>query len=212
MPEAVSTNKRIPKVPTQQRSRERFEHILDCAETILEQGEIEEIAIYEVADKAELQAQSVYRLFPSAAAIVYALAQRYLDRMTEKLMAADYSQNSTWQGNLEYGLTLTREFYQDYPLAMELILGSSVSKDVRIADRANVTRLAENAIQNLQERSGGMAIPIEQLEISIDIVDAIWSQSYFSQGGITDFYFRESIRAATTYLELYLPRHIAGQS
>lgn len=212
MPEAGSINKRLPKMPTQQRSRERFEHILDCAEVILEEGDVEELSIYDVAEKAELQAQSVYRLFPSAVAINYALAQRYLDKMADDITATKSSQIFTsWQDNLERDLQLTREFYQTHPLALELILGSSVSKDVRAADRANIARLANNAVENLQGSNKLPNLPIQNLEIAIDIVDAIWSQSYYSHGEITDFYFRESYRAATSYMELYLPRHIVDE-
>ncbi len=211
MPETGSDNKRIPKVPTQQRSRERFEHILDCAEVILEEGDSEELSIYEVAEKAGLQAQSVYRLFPSAIAINYALAQRYLDMMADSLMSTNSGPSSTWQEGLKHSLQLCREFYTTYPLALELILGSSVSKDVRGADRANITRLANNAMESLKGKNSIPALPIQQLEISIDIVDAIWSQSYYSHGEITDFYFKESIRAAISYLELYLPRHVPDE-
>ncbi|BFM14502.1 hypothetical protein R50073_06850 [Maricurvus nonylphenolicus] len=212
MPETGSINKRLPKVPTQQRSRERFEHILDCAEAILEEGEVEELSIYDVAEKAELQAQSVYRLFPSAVAINYALAQRYLDKMADDITATKSNQTFTaWQDNFERDLQLTREFYHAHPLALELILGSSVSKDVRAADRANIARLANSAMESLRGKDNLPNLPIQKLEIAIDIVDAIWSQSYYSHGEITDFYFKESFRAATSYLELYLPRYNADE-
>jgi AcrR family transcriptional regulator len=207
MPETVSINKRLPKVPTQQRSRERFEFILDCAEALLGEGNTDELSIYDVAKRADLQAQSIYRLFPSATAINYALAQRYLDMMSEQVESADFGHCATWQDRLVHSLEIFRDFYKSNPLALELILGSEISKDVRAADRTNITRLANNAIRSLESHYTGLKLPIQQFEITIDIVDAIWSQSYYSHKEITPFYFIESIRASISYMELYLPRH-----
>lgn len=209
MPDTATINKRLPKVPTQQRSRERFEFILDCAEQLLAKGEREELSIYEVAEQADLPAQSVYRLFPSVMAINYALVQRYLGMIAKFAASADLSVCNNWQEAIEKSLNLSCEFYRQHPQAMELLLGSGASRETRGADRASITQLAEIAIQQLNKMDliGISEELIRQMEIVIDIADAIWSQSYHHHKDITPFYERESIRAAVSYLGLYLPNH-----
>jgi len=209
MPETTTSNKRLPRVPTQQRSRERFEFILDCAEQLLAKGEREELSVYDVAEKAGLPAQSVYRLFPSAMAISHALVQRYLGMITESAAVADFSGCDSWQLAMEMSLKLSCDFYRQHPQAMELILGSGASRETSAADRASITQLAKNGVQLLNQAglTNTSKEMIRHMEIVIDIADAIWSQSYHHHKDITPFYERESIRAAVSYLGLYLPNH-----
>ena len=203
----------MPKVPTQQRSRERFENLLDCAEQILHTGQqADKLSIYEVADAADLPAQAVYRLFPSAEAIIHGLVQRYHGKLTELIAEVDLSQCSAWQGALETSFIAVCDFYRQYPHAGYLLLGAGVTWEISVADREIITLLAEGSVQKMEQLGLIDASDnlVCHLEITLDIADAVWRQSYHKHDEITPFFQQESIRAATSYLELYLPRHRAG--
>ncbi len=209
MPKTDVANKRLPIMPTRKSGMERYEFILDCAEQLLKQGSPEEINIYEVADRAELAVQSVYRIFPSAAAVNYALAQRFLNGMADAYADMDISDCQTWQQIVEKSCRFWTAFYNSHPHAMELLLGSGVIREVRESDRQIVTLIAER-LQNRLRDMGLIDVNIQlekQIEIAIEILDATWSRSYYSDGKITDFYLRESVIAVIAYLELYLPRY-----
>jgi len=203
----TSANKHRPKVPTQQRALERFEYILDFADKEWLEGRQNELSIYELAKMADLPAQSVYRMFPSLRAVNFALAQRYLNKVAKMQEEADNTTFTSWQQGLEQGFIASCRFYQQYPHAMALVYGYGVSSEIRAADRENTTLLATNAVQQINELNLTEDLKVYQFEIVIDIVDAIWSHSYNTHHDITPLYLTESIRAATSYLELYLPRY-----
>jgi len=205
----ITANKNRPKVPTQQRALERFEYILDFADKEWLERRQDDLSIYELAKMADLPAQSVYRMFPSLRAVHFALAQRYLNKVAEMHEAADNTSFTNWQQALEQGFIASSEFYQQNPHAMELVFGSGVSREIRAADRENTTQLAQNAVQKFKDSNLVGDLKVFQFEIVINIVDAIWSQSYQIHNDITPQYLTESIRAAISYLELYLPRYIS---
>lgn len=204
-------DKRLPKVPSQKRSLERYEHILNCAETLLGGCRAEDMSIYDVADAAGLQAQSVYRLFPSVAALNYGLAKRCLDELNEDIAQADYDDCRTWQDAVARSMNAVLKFYKGKPQAMELILGANISREIRNADRENIQYLAGNALSWFEKNDiATFDRSIIQLEIMIDIVDAIWSRSYYLHQEITDEYFQESLRATIAYLGLYMPKYMSS--
>lgn len=209
-------NRRVPIWPSQERSKVRFERILDVADELLLACLPEDLSIDKITKAAGLQAPSVYRLFPSVAAVIHGLAQRHLLAMAAYVQETELEPDLSWQEELRQGLIVCRRYYEINPQAAKLILSSSVSREVRISDRENVSRMAENALagSNLLEASASWPPGtthedvLRRLEIMIDIVDAVWGQSFHYHREITDWYFEESVRAAIGYLELYLPKHI----
>jgi AcrR family transcriptional regulator len=63
--------------PTQQRSRERLERILDVAEELIEQKGSEHVKMSEIADLADISIGSLYQYFPDKRAIIRSLAEAY---------------------------------------------------------------------------------------------------------------------------------------
>lgn len=65
------------KEPVQERSRQRFERILEVAlELILSKG-VDAVAMSDIASKSEISIASLYQYFPDKAAIVATLADRF---------------------------------------------------------------------------------------------------------------------------------------
>lgn len=63
--------------PTQQRSRERVERMLQAASALIEEKGSDAMRMGEVAEWAKVSIGSLYQFFPDKAAIIRALAERY---------------------------------------------------------------------------------------------------------------------------------------
>lgn len=63
--------------PTQQRSRERFEKILGCAEELLLEKGSDAFRMSDIVERAGVPFGSLYQYFPDKTAIVGTLAERY---------------------------------------------------------------------------------------------------------------------------------------
>jgi hypothetical protein len=131
-----------------------------------------------------------------------------MKRLLKLYRESDLGNITSWQEGVNLCVDRCTDYYNRHPMAMELILGSGVSREIQIADRTNNQLLAEQAGLFLSE-STGMETPeglLKRLEISLDIADAIWRHSYFEHRCITPFYISESKIALTSYMEQYLPR------
>jgi AcrR family transcriptional regulator len=64
-------------VPTQQRSRERFEKILECATALLAEKGSEAFRMSDVVERSGVPFGSLYQYFPDKTAIIGTLAERY---------------------------------------------------------------------------------------------------------------------------------------
>lgn len=65
------------RLPTQQRSRERVERMLDIATALIAEAGSDALRMSEVAGKAGVSIGSLYQYFPDKAAIIRTLAERY---------------------------------------------------------------------------------------------------------------------------------------
>ncbi len=63
--------------PTQQRSRERFEKILSCAEALLLEKGSDAFRMSDIVERAGVPFGSLYQYFPDKTAIIGTLAERY---------------------------------------------------------------------------------------------------------------------------------------
>lgn len=64
-------------VPTQQRSRERFERILECAAALMAEKGSEAFRMSDVVERSGVPFGSLYQYFPDKTAIIGTLAERY---------------------------------------------------------------------------------------------------------------------------------------
>src|SRR3981081_3915119 len=64
-------------VPTQQRSRERFEGILECAAELMGEKGSEAFRMSDIVERTGVPFGSLYQYFPDKTAIIGTLAERY---------------------------------------------------------------------------------------------------------------------------------------
>jgi AcrR family transcriptional regulator len=77
-PEAAADGQRIVRlVPTQQRSRERFERILACAVEVMAEKGSDAFRMSDIVERTGIAFGSLYQYFPDKTAIIGTLAERY---------------------------------------------------------------------------------------------------------------------------------------
>lgn len=69
----------------QARSRERIEHLLSAAESLIAEAGIEGLVMRELARRASLPIASVYHYFPSSNSVIRALAIRHMEQLQQFL-------------------------------------------------------------------------------------------------------------------------------
>jgi AcrR family transcriptional regulator len=67
----------LRRMPSQRRSRERVEKILNCARTLIAGKGSDAMRMSEVAEMARISIGSLYQYFPDKSAIIQTLARRY---------------------------------------------------------------------------------------------------------------------------------------
>lgn len=76
--EAAADSQRIARlVPTQQRSRERFERILACAVEVMAEKGSDAFRMSDIVERTGIAFGSLYQYFPDKTAIIGTLAERY---------------------------------------------------------------------------------------------------------------------------------------
>lgn len=68
--------------PRQERSRQRFAHILDTAAALFDQHGFEAVTTNHIAEAADVPIGSLYQFFPNKEAILGALIQRYVAQLS----------------------------------------------------------------------------------------------------------------------------------
>lgn len=88
-------DKRTPRVPQQQRSREKHERILDTADALLAAGGADLLTTTRIAAEAGVAVGSVYAYFADRDAITVAVAIRHWQRIADLIAGAAEAEEST---------------------------------------------------------------------------------------------------------------------
>lgn len=115
--------------PTQQRSRERLERILDVAEGLIEEKGSEHVKMSEIADLAEISIGSLYQYFPDKRAIIRSLAEAYATESRECVRVALEAVRNQKE--------LTAAFSELVDLYYRIVLEKPVMRDISSALRAD---------------------------------------------------------------------------
>ncbi|TPN81115.1 TetR/AcrR family transcriptional regulator [Mesorhizobium sp. CU2] len=201
----------VARQPSQQRSMDRFEKILDASENLLQTANIEDISFYDIARHAHISPASINYLFPTMAALRIELSKRYLHKSSEDAIAAGRNlarrRDLSWQAWLYEVGKHARASFNDHRPMSEACLGPILHRESRRANIAENDRLAQAMVNILMELFILPEIPglVHKFAFGIEIVDTLWSRSYVLHGHIDDDAFQESMRMQTAYLRMFLP-------
>ena len=127
-------------VPTQQRSRERFEKILECATALLAEKGSEAFRMSDVVERSGVPFGSLYQYFPDKTAIIGTLAERH-NAVGRDCVARDLALMKA-AGDLHPALCRITDNY--YRMFMDV----PVMRDIWQATQA------DRALQKLDEEDG----------------------------------------------------------
>ena len=74
----------LRRSPSQQRSRDRVERILDAAVAIVDEEGLDALKVVDIAKRAAVPLGTLYQFFARKDDIVYALAERFAQRFAEE--------------------------------------------------------------------------------------------------------------------------------
>ncbi len=110
--------------PSQERSRDRVERILDATAALLTETSVDKITTAAIAEEARVPIGSVYQYFPNKLAVLAQLARRVMaevDMKTASLIAEDFGV-LPWDQAIDRAIDATMQGYSEQPGYAQLLL------------------------------------------------------------------------------------------
>ena len=89
MAKSNANTQRMRRKPRQARSQERVNQILDVAEHLFIEDGVDKTSTNAIAKQANVPIGSLYQFFPDKQAILYALAERYMQKVHQQLTTSN---------------------------------------------------------------------------------------------------------------------------
>jgi AcrR family transcriptional regulator len=128
------------KKPSQERSRDRVDRILDATASLLGSKPLEKITTAAIAEKAGVPIGSVYQYFPNKLAVLAELARRVMEKVdirTASLIAEDFGV-LPWDQAIDRAIDATMQGYSEQPGYAQLLLSIRPTPEFReITDESN---------------------------------------------------------------------------
>ena len=152
------------KAPSQQRSRQMVDKILQAARQLLIDDGVEALTTSRIAKLAAISVGSLYQYFPNKLAILQALYQAWLDSVIEELEPLTQIQVSDteqfWEGLEQwlddfYAPEHYRKDSDQWKLENELSKGMQLFKELKEIDAAHQWRVADVLARALKQAFPG---------------------------------------------------------
>lgn len=195
----------VARQPTQQRARERFERILEEAETLLVESGLSGFSIPALAERLDYTRGSVYAYFPTPYAVLNELVAGYLVELEALFNAqAERLRKLGWREGVAAVVDIAVGYHNAHPAARLLILGGAVTDDGFRAQEQTNRRLGALG-RRIWSRE--MDLPVRQPDAATLVVDigmACFRRSFFEHGRITPAYRDAAVVAMTGFLAPYV--------
>lgn len=195
--------------PRQERSRKRFDAILDAAAALLEDKEPDDISVYTLAESSGVPPASIYHFFPDASLVFVALAERYYREFVRDMDSDPPAGIASWQELHAFRFSEARDRFNERKAARRLLLGSGLSATIRARDLEVDRQLAELSALELTKLFAIPEIPnlVDRLTEMLVVNDAIWTLSVHRHGYITTELDEQARRAREAYTRTFLPEY-----
>jgi AcrR family transcriptional regulator len=126
--------------PSQERSRDRVERILDATAALLGKTPVDKITTAAIAEGAGVPIGSVYQYFPNKLAVLAELARRVMEQVdakTASLSTTDFGV-LPWDQAIDRAIDATMQGYAEQPGYLQLLLSIRPTPEFRlITDESN---------------------------------------------------------------------------
>jgi AcrR family transcriptional regulator len=192
----------------------RFTQLLGALEALLAEHSVQDVGLYQIAERAGIPAASVYHFFPNKEAALLALAAEYHTALHDLASEPLDPPPSSWQELVRRKVTHAAEYHNNHPAALRLFMGAGVTVEVKTADTGQTVRLAQRRALVLHHYFHVPHVPDweRRLATSIAIVDGVFGLSYAQHGIITPEFADDAWRASIAYLRTFLPEQLECRS
>ena len=202
-----------PRRKPQARSLERRRIILESTRNLLESTPVNELSLYQVAEKAGIPPSSVYHFFPKVEALLDALVEEIFLAFEAILdEPLDCQRIQQWPDIILQLQERYIAYYRSNKYVRDLIFGQQVVSTIRHADYLHDELLGCRIRLFFEQYYQLPNLPddLNIFAIALQIADKVYSISHQQSGNITDVMAEEGISAATAYLACYLPRKMVS--
>lgn len=204
MQDALQTQA-VARQPVQERSRARFERVLDEAERVLLEVGLEGFSIPTVAERIGYTRGSVYAYFPTPQALLTELANRYLAELEASYVhgAAELGR-LPWRKGIEAVIARAAAFYNARPVARLLLLSGAITDDNYRARETTLKRLGDMGRELI--KGHGIVLPSRSPDVAMlvaDIGQACLRRSVVQHGSVVVAYRDAAVRAMVAFIEPY---------
>jgi AcrR family transcriptional regulator len=151
--------------PSQDRSRDRVERILDATAALLAgDTPVDKITTAAIAEEAGVPIGSVYQYFPNKLAVLAELARRVMeqvDRKTASLITEDFGV-LPWDQAIDRAIDATMQGYAAQPGYLQLLLSIRPTPEFRLITDESNERVAAMLARHPALRA---VIPADQIEL-----------------------------------------------
>jgi AcrR family transcriptional regulator len=198
----------LPRTPSRARGKLRYEALLEATELLLNTEDPDSIGLYDIAKKANVPPASIYHFFPTKEASFLALAQHYVEGLSQALNEPiEAAAIRSWQDLAAIDMRRSADFHNAHVPMMKINYGGFGGVGTRDIDAMYVRTLASSVYARMNKvfHMPFMRNPEDIFEMRMAIIDAIYAISYRRHGKITDHYFREAHRAVVAFMSQVLP-------
>ena len=150
--------------PSQDRSRDRVERILDATAALLGDTPVDKITTAAIAEEAGVPIGSVYQYFPNKLAVLAELARRVMEQVdtkTASLITGDFGV-LPWDQAIDRAIDATMQGYAEQPGYLQLLLSIRPTPEFRlITDESNARVAALLALHPALQA----VIPADRIEL-----------------------------------------------
>lgn len=150
-------------VPAQQRSRERFERILDCAAGLMAEKGSDAFRMSDVVERTGVAFGSLYQYFPDKTAIIGTLAERY-NQIGRDCVARDLAGVKTPADLYPALCSITDSYYRmflDHPVMRDIWTATQADRALQqldAEDGAYLAGLVAEAVKRVAPRASRTAV------------------------------------------------------
>ena len=193
---------------TSKPGRDRRTRILAAARELLQQKSPDEVSFADVCQKADIPRPSAYHFFPNIQAIFQGLRLLHAETLIQTAISIEEETFRTWEEYLRRLIDVGVEVTVSDAAFPQLIYGYGPDFAETREIRKNLdNRLARLALLGMEQR---FVLPEwdkreEVFAVTFAIVDSILRLSFRTRGELAADLIEESKRAATAYLQSYIP-------
>lgn len=194
-------------VRTQARGRVRRSQLLDAARTLLDECQLDEISLGDVARTAGVPKASAYHFYTNVQDLYSELVRTLGQELADVIAAPISERPQNWPEVISICLRRGVAYLTGNGASRQLILGPKSPAEIKRADRQNdyvLGRIIQKQVNRFFELP---EIPNRDqvFYFAIELADVLFCLSILHHGVLKEEIYEEGEKAALAYLGLYFP-------